>query len=107
MQILEDIGLITATNFVHVLRERAGHHPDREVFAFLSDGETEAARLTYADLDVGARALAAHLTDSGLQGERAMLVFPPGLDFITAFFGGLYPCLTAVPVYPPRSRSCF
>ncbi len=32
-----------------------------------------------------------------------MLFFPPGLEFITAFFGCLYAGAVAVPVYPPRS----
>ena len=35
-------------------------------------------------------------------GERALLLYPPGLDFITAFFGCLYGGVIAVPVYPPR-----
>ncbi|HEY6390256.1 MAG TPA: AMP-binding protein, partial [Bryobacteraceae bacterium] len=104
MRVSDDITPIMATNFVHVLRERAGRHPDREAFAFLSDGEAGTSRITYGDLDHGARALASFLQNSGLQGERAMLVFPPGLDFITAFFGCLYSAMTAVPVYPPRSR---
>jgi acyl-CoA synthetase (AMP-forming)/AMP-acid ligase II len=30
------------------------------------------------------------------------LVYPPGLDFITAFFGCLYAGCVAVPTYPPR-----
>ena len=37
-----------------------------------------------------------------LVGERALLLYPPGLDFISAFFGCLYGGVVAVPVYPPR-----
>ena len=35
-------------------------------------------------------------------GERALLLYPAGLEFIAAFFGCLYAGVVAVPVYPPR-----
>ena len=35
-------------------------------------------------------------------GERALLLYPPGLDFIAAFFGCLYAGVLAVPVLPPQ-----
>ncbi|GAF97548.1 unnamed protein product, partial [marine sediment metagenome] len=35
-------------------------------------------------------------------GERALLLYPPGLEFIAGFFGCLYADVVAVPVYPPR-----
>jgi acyl-CoA synthetase (AMP-forming)/AMP-acid ligase II/acyl carrier protein len=37
----------------------------------------------------------------GLTGERALLLYPPGLEFIAAFFGCLYAGVVAVPAYPP------
>ena len=48
------------------------------------------------------RAIAAWLESHNLGGERALLLYPPGLEFITAFFGCLYAGVVAVPVYPPR-----
>src|SRR6185369_3801905 len=85
-----------------LLRERAGNHPDHSLYTFLADGEEEAGHLTYGELDRRARALAAWLQQAGCRGERALLLFPPGLDFITAFFGCLYAGAAAVPAYPPR-----
>jgi acyl-CoA synthetase (AMP-forming)/AMP-acid ligase II len=38
----------------------------------------------------------------GLAGERALLLYPAGLDFIAGFLGCLYAGVVAVPVYPPR-----
>ena len=38
----------------------------------------------------------------GATGERALLLYPPGLSFIAAFFGCLYAGVVAVPTYPPR-----
>jgi len=71
-------------------------------FAYLVDGETEEVRITYAELDRQARGIAAWLQAHGLQGQRAMLLYPPGLEFIAAFFGCLYAGVVAVPAYPPR-----
>jgi amino acid adenylation domain-containing protein len=85
-----------------LLRERAADRPDHGLYTFLADGEEEAGGLTYRELDRRARALAAWLQDAGCRGERALLLFPPGLDFITAFFGCLYAGAAAVPAYPPR-----
>ncbi|HVR99639.1 MAG TPA: AMP-binding protein, partial [Thermoanaerobaculia bacterium] len=87
---------------VNLLRARAQEHPERPAYTFLLDGEVETARLTYGDLDRQARAIAALLQERGAAGERALLLFPPGLEFVAAFFGCLYAGVVAVPAYPPR-----
>jgi acyl-CoA synthetase (AMP-forming)/AMP-acid ligase II len=85
-----------------LLRARAADQPDRLGYAFLADGEADELRLSYAETDLRARAIAAGLRDvGGTPGARVMLVLPPGLDYITAFFGCLYAGVVAVPVYPP------
>jgi acyl transferase domain-containing protein/acyl-CoA synthetase (AMP-forming)/AMP-acid ligase II/alpha/beta superfamily hydrolase len=89
--------------FVDLLRDRADQTSSKIAFSFLQDGETETHRLSYADLDRRARAIAAHLQTKGLAGERALLLYAPDLEFITAFFGCLYAGVLAVPAYPPRS----
>ena len=86
-----------------LLRSRAEHAPDRVGFRFLIDGEAEEETLSYQDLDRQAREIMACLAPLKLAGERALLIYPPGLKFISAFFGCLYSGLTAVPVYPPRA----
>ncbi len=87
---------------VDLLRHRASHQPDEDAFVYLVDGEDEQIHLTYRQLDKQARGIAAWLADHNLVGERALLLYPAGLDFIAAFFGCLYAGVTAVPVYPPR-----
>ncbi len=89
---------------VELLRYRAIHQPDRLAFTFLPDGETEGESLTYAELDRQARAIAAKLQALGLSGERALLLYPPGLEYLAAFFGCLYAGVVAVPAYPPRNH---
>jgi amino acid adenylation domain-containing protein len=87
--------------FVDLLRTRAREAPDGLAYVFLQDGEEEAERLTFAELDARARSLAAWLQRRQPVGERALLLFPPGLDFVAAFFGCLYAGAVAVPSYPP------
>ena len=89
---------------VDLIRHRASHQPNDMAFGYLVDGDEDLIRMTNADLDRKARAIAAWLQMNGMVGERAMLLFPPGLDFIAAYFGCLYAGTIAVPVYPPRKN---
>jgi acyl-CoA synthetase (AMP-forming)/AMP-acid ligase II len=92
----------TPATLVELLRIRALSQPDRRALAFLEDGEIENASVTYSELDQRARSIAALLQDRNAEGERVLLLYPPGLDYIAAFFGCLYAGAIAVPVYPPR-----
>jgi acyl-CoA synthetase (AMP-forming)/AMP-acid ligase II len=88
--------------FIDVLRERALHQPEEIAYTFLLDGDTESDCLTYQSLERQARVIAATLQSYQAIGERALLLYPPGLEFIAAFFGCLYAGVVAVPAYPPR-----
>ncbi|MBS7675524.1 AMP-binding protein, partial [Vibrio cholerae] len=55
------------------------------------------------DLDQRARTIAAALQANAGLGERAVLLFPSGPDYVAAFFGCLYAGVIAVPAYPPES----
>ena len=90
------------SSIVDILRLRAARQPDRQAYTFLVDGETEAISQTYGELDCRARAIASRLLTTGTYRERALLLYPPGLDYIAAFFGCLYAGVTAIPAYPPR-----
>ncbi|MCP4658823.1 MAG: fatty acyl-AMP ligase, partial [bacterium] len=89
---------------VALLRRRAREHGSRLAYTFLVNGEREGAKLTYGELDRRARAIAGRLQGRELEGERALLLFPPGLEYIAAFLGCLYAGVIAVPAYPPRSK---
>lgn len=90
-----------AGNLVELLRWRADTQPDKRAYTYLKDGENKEIQLTYGELDKRARAIAASLEKKGLTGERALLLYPPGLDYISGFFGCLYAGVIAVPAYPP------
>ena len=90
----------TLVDLVHF---RAEERPDEIAYTFLADGEIEASQVTYNQQDCRARAIAAVLTERRAAGERALLLYPQTLDFISAFLGCLYSGVIAVPLYPPRS----
>jgi acyl carrier protein len=88
---------------VDLLRWRASHQPRRRAYTFLGDGEAEESSVSYGELDRRARAVAARLQTLGVAGgERALLFYPPGLEYVVAFLGCLYAGVVAVPAYPPR-----
>ncbi len=87
---------------VDLLRWRTDQDASHLIYRYLQDSESETITLTFAELDERARAIGAWLQSLGASGERALLLYPPGLDYIAAFFGCLYAGVTAVPAYPPR-----
>jgi len=89
---------------VNLLRYRAQQQPEQVPYTFLVDGEKEKVSFTYEKLDQKARAIAALLQSMKAFKQRVLLLYPPGLEFIAAFFGGLYAGVTVVPVYPPRGK---
>ena len=90
-----------ATSLAHILHRRAGRHPERRALTSITRGTEERKAYSFAGLDQRARTIAALLKAHGMEGERALLLYPPGLDFIAAFFGCLYASTVAVPVVPP------
>ena len=89
-------------SLVHMLVERAEAQPDQRAYTYLVDGITESDTLTYRQLDRRSREIAVMLQSVLDQGDRALLMYSPGLDFVSAFFGCLCAGVIAVPVYPPQ-----
>lgn len=101
---LHDHLVSRASTLVDILMMRGELQPDQLVHTFLKDGETTEETLTYKQLDEKARLIAAHLQSFHLEGERVVLLYHSGLEFVTAFFGCLYAGVIAVPAYPPRKN---
>src|SRR5215216_5376693 len=89
---------------VDLLRQRANEQPDRKAYTFLTAGESYPQTLTFGQLDQRARAIAALLECVKARGERVLLLYPPGLDYVSGFMGCLYAGSVAVPVPPPRVK---
>lgn len=92
------------STLVELVRRRALTDPDFATYCYLTDGESLEERLTNAELDRRCRAIAAWMQQRDLEGQRALLLYGPGLDFITAFYGCLYAGVVAVTAYPPRAN---
>jgi acyl-CoA synthetase (AMP-forming)/AMP-acid ligase II len=93
----------TTSNLVDLLSQRAKERSNDVAFVFCNDGQTATSVLTYGQLDLNARAIAAALQNLGAEQHRALLLFGSGLEFISAFLGCLYASVVAVPCYPPRA----
>jgi acyl-CoA synthetase (AMP-forming)/AMP-acid ligase II/acyl carrier protein len=85
---------------VDILRDRASTQPDRIAYTFLQD-ESQTS-LTYGDLAQRVGAIAQRLLYCCERGDRALLLFPPGLDYVAVFLACLSAGVVAVPAYPPR-----
>ena len=90
------------SSIVELLKVRSAQNRDRAAYTFLTEGES--LQLTFSQLDARARAIGTALQSAMCVGGRALLLFPPGLEFITAFLGCLYSGTVAVPAYPPRKK---
>ncbi len=71
---------------------------------YATDGESQDESITYGALFERARAIAAHLQQQRLAGERVLLLYPAErpLEFVAGFFGCLLARAVAVPAFPPR-----
>jgi acyl-CoA synthetase (AMP-forming)/AMP-acid ligase II len=94
--------LLKSSTLVDLLCYGATHQPNQIAYTFLTDGEIEESSITYQELEQQARLIAAHLHFLGISGERVLLLYQPGIEFIAAFLGCLYAGVAAVPIYPPR-----
>lgn len=90
-------------HFVSVLRHWAEHRPDDTAYIF-TDIESVEERLTFAQLWDEVHGLAGYLQGRCRvrSGDRVLLVYPPGLDFVIGFFACHAAGAIAVPAYPPR-----
>ncbi|HEY6249857.1 MAG TPA: AMP-binding protein, partial [Candidatus Angelobacter sp.] len=91
-------------NLMDLLRNRAEAKPSARAYVWLIDGEREGAALSRAALEEGARAIGIKLNCLTPKPESALLIFPPGLQFIEALFGCWYAGIIAIPAYLPRSN---
>ena len=89
---------------VDLLEYRAARQPSDVVFRFINSDGGEEEALAFATLQRRARAIAAHLAEHVVPGDRVVLLVPPGLEYVSAFFGCLCAGVVAVPAYPPNPR---
>lgn len=85
-------------DMVSVLAHHSAAVPDRAAYVFLPRGTGPGISLSYRELDRRSGRLAAALAAAGAGGRPVLLILPPGLDFIVAFFAVLKAGAIAVPL---------
>ncbi|CAK7339270.1 unnamed protein product [Dovyalis caffra] len=78
---------------------------DKTLYTWIGEDGTGVCQRTYAELHAKASCIAHKLLSSRKPvirpGDRVLLVYVPGLDFVDAFFGCLRARVLPVPVLPP------
>lgn len=92
---------LSTQTLIGVLNHYATKKPTETVYRFLHNGEEEVASLSFSQLNQQAHAVANVLSKHSQKGDRVLLVFPQGKDFIISFYGCLLAGVIAVPVNPP------
>ena len=92
---------------IDFLMERATKNADDLAFRFMGNGELDGpiTEWTFSEVYHQSVGVAEDLVEKGLAGSSVLLAFPPGLDFVKAFFGCLLARVRAVPVPVPNPRS--
>ena len=89
------------SSVVELLSQRGEASPDNRAYTFLAGGK-ETKTVTFSQLSQRAKAIAVRLNRLKARGERVLLLYPPGLEYISAFYGCIAAAAVAVPAYPPR-----
>lgn len=94
--------ILPASTMVERLLQHEKHIPGKIVYILLEDGINETDSITYGEMIGKAKALAATLQKYGKRGDRVLLLFPTGIEFITSFYACFFAGMIAVPTYPPK-----
>jgi acyl-CoA synthetase (AMP-forming)/AMP-acid ligase II len=90
---------------VELLRRRAREQGHDRAYVALADRGGEEAAITFAELGSRACALAGRLSQAATPGDRALLLFPSGVEFVVALFACFAAGVIAVPLMPPRRNA--
>lgn len=98
---------LLSSNLIQLLELRAEYHPDRTAYQFLTFKDEIDPKFSFRELFIESRRVAGALLDAGAnKGDRALLLYPPGIHFYSAMFGCMMAGVIGVPLYPPkRNRS--
>jgi acyl-CoA synthetase (AMP-forming)/AMP-acid ligase II/predicted NAD/FAD-binding protein/thioesterase domain-containing protein/acyl carrier protein len=92
--------------FLDVIEYQARLHAGKRALTFVDDDCKESQVLTYGEILRQARRVAAALLGEWnvKPGDRVLLVYMPGLDFIVALLGAMMAGVLPVPAYPPNPK---
>lgn len=94
-------------SLVDLIEHRAKNQADKIAYTHLKDRDGDIEEISYADFEKRVKQLAAKLQEFGVEGERIVLMYPPGIDYTVAYFAVIFAGAIAVPVYEPRQSNHF
>lgn len=95
----------TASTLLEVFARHAALRRSQRAYVFLGADGAEKESINFGDLYQQACKVAAALIGHGNRpGDRVLLMYPSGLDFIRCFLGTLLAGMVAVPVMAPRAN---
>ena len=92
----------TFKNLIDLFEFRTQEQADKTLYIFLEDGVQIHSQITYGELRDKAKSVAASLQKTNKEGDRVILLFPNGIDFIVGLFGCILAGMIGIPAYPPR-----
>ena len=92
-------------SFVEILEKQKEKYSGKTAYTFLLDGEKNEQSITYNQLVEKVKLLVKILGERAEKKDRVLLCYPPGLEYIIAFYACLYSGFLAVPAYPPDKRN--
>jgi acyl-CoA synthetase (AMP-forming)/AMP-acid ligase II/acyl carrier protein len=98
---------VPGNDMVGIFEKNCSLHPEKVIYYFLEDGINEADRITFSEMNTRVKAVAAALQSKLSKGDRALMLFPSGIEFIVSLFGCFYSGIIGVPAYPPRKNRLF
>jgi acyl-CoA synthetase (AMP-forming)/AMP-acid ligase II len=90
-----------ASTILDCLRNHADSEPSRLAFRFIQNRESQRA-LDYGQLQQRVAGIAKSIGQYTTSLDRALLMYPPGLEFVEAFLGSLAAGVIATPCSLPR-----
>ncbi|MBO2450942.1 fatty acyl-AMP ligase [Actinomadura barringtoniae] len=96
---------MAALSILDLFAAQLDEHPDRELFTFVDKHGKDRARLTAASIARDAADVRLFLDSEGFApGDRVVLAYPPGPEFIVALVGCLMAGVLPAAVLPPDPR---
>ena len=91
---------------VDLFLERCASNPSAPLYYFSPTGLlVHSEQYTYGELQQKIQSIAALIQQNTKPGERVLLIFTPGIDYIITFWACLFSGVLAVPAYPPFDKS--
>jgi fatty-acyl-CoA synthase len=103
-----EIDLPPGTTLVSLIDRNVAHVGDTVAYRFLDFSRSsspptgDVLEITWAQLDLRMRAIAARIQQSVARGDRVAILTPQGLDYVAAFFATLKAGCIAVPLFAPE-----